>query len=170
MANEELQKLREVAEAREAAIEEKLGLEREARQGMTQRSYAMFFLSCSSAWADPVGCFFAEAEDQVAQGRATLDRLSRPLEALLGAFELKGVAAAESLAERLEASRGRLEACIRGAAKDAVQHTLGLVKTHLSEADLDPVADGVPEDCSDAEWEANHAVVLEIAEHVMAEL
>ena len=55
---------------------------------------------------------FAEAEDQVAQGRATLDRLSRPLEALLGAFELKGVAAAESLAERLEASRGRLEACI----------------------------------------------------------
>ena len=57
MANEELQKLREVAEAREAAIEEKLGLEWEARQGMTQRSYAMFFLSCSSAWADPAGCF-----------------------------------------------------------------------------------------------------------------
>ena len=56
-ANEELQKLREVAEAREAATEEKLRLEREARQGMTRRSYAMFFLSCSSAWADPAGCF-----------------------------------------------------------------------------------------------------------------
>ena len=41
----------------------------------------------------------------MAQGRA-----SRLLEALLGAFEPKGVAAAESLAERLEASRGRLEA------------------------------------------------------------
>ena len=54
---------------------------------------------------------FAESEDQVAQGRATLDRLSRPLEALLGAFEPEGVAAAESLAERLEASRGRLPAC-----------------------------------------------------------
>ena len=38
-----------------------------------------------------------------------------------------------------------------------MQHTLGLVKTHLSEADLDPVGDGVPEDCSDADWEANHA-------------
>ena len=104
------------------------------------------------------------------QGRATLDRLSRPLEALLGAFEPKGVAAAESLSERLEASRGRLEAFIRGAAKDAVQHTLGLVKTRLPEADLGPVGDDVPEDCSDAEWEANHAAILEITEHIMAEL
>jgi len=106
----------------------------------------------------------------VAQGRATLDRLSRPLEALLGVFEPEGVAAAESLAERLEASRGRLEACIQGAAMDAVQHTLGLVKTHLPEVDLDPVGDDIPEDCSDAEWEANHAAVLEIAERVVAEL
>jgi hypothetical protein len=112
---------------------------------------------------------FAEAEDQVAQGRATLDRLSRLLEALLGAFEPEGMAAADSLAERLEASRVRLEACIRGAAKDAVQHTLGIVKTHL-EADLDLVGDGVPEHCSDAEWEVNHAAVLEIAERVVAEL
>ena len=99
-----------------------------------------------------------------------LNRLSRPLEALLGAFKPDGVAAAESLAGRLEASRVRLEACIRGAPKDAVQHTLGLVKTHLLEADLDPVGDGVPEDCSDAEWEANHAAVLEIAERIVAEL
>ena len=106
----------------------------------------------------------------MAQGRATLDRLNRPLEALLGAFEPEGMAAAESLAERLEASHGRLEACIRGAAKDAVQHTLGLVKTHLPEADQDPVGDGDPEDCSDADWEANHTTVLEIAERIMAEL
>ena len=106
----------------------------------------------------------------MAQSRATLDRLSMLLEVLLGAFEPEGMAAAESLAERLEASRGRLEACIRGAAKDAVQHTLGLVKTHLPEADLDLVGDDVPEDCSDAEWEANHAAVLEIAERIMAKL
>ena len=51
-----------------------------------------------------------------------------------------------------------------------MQHTLGLVKTHLVEADLDPVGDDIPEDCSDAEWEANHAAVLEIAKRVMAEL
>ena len=113
---------------------------------------------------------FAEAEEQAAQGRATLDRLSRPLEALLGAFKPEGVAAAESLSKRLEASRGRLEAFIRGATKNAVQRTLGLGKTDLPEADLNPVGVGIPEDCSDAEWEANHAAVLDIAERVMAEL
>ena len=106
----------------------------------------------------------------MARGQATLDRLSRLLEALLEAFEPEGVAAAESLAERLEASRGRLEACIWGATKDAMQHTLGLVKSHLPEADLNPVGDGVPKDCSDADWEANHTAVLEIAERIMAEL
>ena len=112
----------------------------------------------------------AKAEDQAAQGRATLYRLSRLLEALLGVFEPEGVASAESLSERLEASRSRLEAFIRGAAKDAVQHTHGWVKTHLPEVDLDPAGDGVPDDCSDAEWEANHAAVLEIAERIVVEL
>ena len=87
----------------------------------------------------------------MAQGWATLDRLSRPLEAQLGAFAPEGVAVAESLSERLEASRGRLEAFIRGSAKNVVQHNLGLVNTHLPEADLNPMGDGVPEDCSDAE-------------------
>ena len=51
-----------------------------------------------------------------------------------------------------------------------MQHTLGLVKTHLLEADLDPVGDGVLEVCSDTDWEANHDVVLEIAERIVAEL
>ena len=51
-----------------------------------------------------------------------------------------------------------------------MQHTLGLVKSHLPEADLDPMGDGVPEDCSNADWEANHAVVLEITKRIMAEL
>ena len=63
---------------------------------------------------------FAEAEEQVAQGRATLDRLSRPLQALLGVFEPEGVAAAESLSVRLKASHGRLEAFIKGATRDTV--------------------------------------------------
>ena len=109
-------------------------------------------------------------KDQAAPGRATLVRLSKPLEALLRAFEPEGVEAAESLSGRLEASRGRREAFVKGAARDAVQHTLGLVKTHLPEAYLDPVGDGVPEDCLDADWEANHAAVLEIAERIVAEL
>jgi hypothetical protein len=109
-------------------------------------------------------------DDQAALGQATLDRLSRPLEALLGAFEPEGVAAAESLSERLEVSHGQLEALVKGAARDAVQHTLGQVKSHLPEADLDLVGDGVPEDCSNADWEANHADVLEIAERIVTEL
>ena len=113
---------------------------------------------------------FAEADDQAAQGRAALDRLSRPLEALLEAFEPEGVAVAESLSKRLDASRGRLEAFVKGAARDAVHHTLGLVKSHLPEADLDSVGDDVPEDCSNVDWEANHAAVLEISERIVAEL
>jgi len=59
-------------------------------------------------------------DDQAAQSRATLCHLRKPLEALLGAFEPEGMAVAESLSERLEASRGQLEAIIKGAARDAV--------------------------------------------------
>ena len=99
-----------------------------------------------------------------------MDRLSRPLEALLGAFEPEGVAMAEGLSKRLEASRGRLETFIKGVARDAVQHTLGLVKSHLPEVDLDLVGDGVPADCSEADWEANRTVVLGIAERIVADL
>ena len=113
---------------------------------------------------------FAKADDQEVQGRAAVDHLSRPLEALLGVFEPEGLAAAESRSERLEASRGRLEAFVKGIARDAVQHTLGLDKSHLPEADLDLVGDGIPEDCSMADWEANHAAVLEIVERIVAEL
>jgi len=113
---------------------------------------------------------FAETDDQEAQGRATLDRLSRPLEALLGAFEPEGVAVAESLSERLEASRGQLEAFAKGVAKDTVQHTLGLVKSHLPEADLDPVGDDIPPNCTKVNWEANHTGVLDIAKRIMADL
>ena len=80
------------------------------------------------------------------------------------------MAAAESLSERLEAWRGRLEAFVKGAVRDAMQHTLGLVKSHLPKADLDPVGNDVPEDCSVADGEANHAAVLEIAEHIVDEL
>ena len=152
-----------MAEAQEA-------LEQQVRRGTIRKSYGFLLFVVLAAWADPAECFYAEAEDQAALGRVTLDRLSRPLEALLGAFESEGMAAAESLSERLEASRGRLEAFIKGAARDAVQHTLGLVKSHVPEADLDLVGDDVPEDYSNADWEANHAVVLEIAERIVDEL
>ena len=68
-ANEELQKLREVAEAQEAATEEKLHLEREARKGMTQRSYAIFFLLCFLAWAYPAVCFLQKQKSRWRRAR-----------------------------------------------------------------------------------------------------
>ena len=56
-ANEELQKLREVAEAREAATEEKLRLEQQAHRGMIQKSYSRWVRIILAAWADPAECF-----------------------------------------------------------------------------------------------------------------
>ena len=87
---------------------------------MIQKSYSHWVRVIFVAWADVAECFFVEADEQVAEGQATLNRLSGLLEALLGAFEPEGVVAAESLSVRLEASRGRLEAVVKGAARDAV--------------------------------------------------
>ena len=80
------------------------------------------------------------------------------------------MAAAENLSERPETSSGGLEAFVKGATGDAVQHTLGLVKSHLLEADLDLVGDGVPHDCTKADWEANHASVPDITKRIVADL
>ena len=47
---------------------------------------------------------------------------------------------------------------------------MGLVKSDFPEADLDPVGDGVPPDCSEEDWEANHTSVRGIAERIVADL
>ena len=57
-AHVELQKLREVAEAREATTEEKLHLEQQARRGMILKSYSRWVCVVLMAWADPAECFF----------------------------------------------------------------------------------------------------------------
>ena len=57
--------------------------------------------------------------------------------------------AAKDLAARLEAARGRLEGFVRRVAEDVAQYTLGLVKSHFPEADLELVGDGVAPDTSD---------------------
>ena len=44
------------------------------------------------------------------------------------------------------------------------------MKSHLSDVDPDPVGDGLPADCFEADWEANHASVLEIAKRIVADL
>ena len=60
-ANEELQKLREVAKAWEAATEEKLRLEQQARRGMIRKSYSSWVRIVLAAWADPADCFFCSS-------------------------------------------------------------------------------------------------------------
>jgi len=127
--------------------------------------YAMF-----GTWANEAGCFSAEADDQLTEALVMLDRLCGQLDALLGAFKPEGVGAAEGLLERLEASRGRLEGFVKGVAEDAVQYNMGLVKSHFPEADLDPVGDSVPPDCSDKDWEANRTSVCGIVERIVADL
>ena len=60
-ANEELQKLWEVAEAREAATEEKLHLEQQARRGMILKSYNRWVCVILTAQTDPAECFFCRS-------------------------------------------------------------------------------------------------------------
>jgi hypothetical protein len=78
-------------------------------------------------------------------------------------FEPEGVAAEEGLSERLEGFVERV-------ARDAMEYTMGLVKSHFPEADLDPMGDGIPPNCSNEDWEANHSSVQGITKHIMADL
>ena len=89
----------------------------------------------------------AGAEAQLAEAVAALGRLTGKVNAVLSTFEPEGTAAAEELA-----ARGRLEVFTRKAAEDASQYTLGLVKSHYLEVDLEPVGDGMAPDTSDLAW------------------
>ena len=133
--------------------------------GITHIEYVKFV-----SWADVAEYFSAQAEGLVTEARAMLDRLNGQLDALLGAFETEGVAAAEGLAEWLEVSRGRLEAFVKGAAGYVVQYTMGLVRSYFLETDLDPVGDGIPPDFSVEDWEANHASVRDISKCIVGDL
>ncbi|XP_039786419.1 uncharacterized protein LOC120652614 [Panicum virgatum] len=124
-ANADLQKGRDAAEAREGATEDKLRLERQAREG---------------------------AEARLAEALEALGRFTGKVDAILATFEPEGMAVAEDLEARLEAARERLEGFARKVAESTAQYTLGLVKSHFSEADLEPVGDGIAPDTSDLAW------------------
>ena len=92
----------------------------------------------------------AGAEAQLATAVAALGQHTGKVSTVLATFEPEGTAAAEEeLEARLEAARGRLGVFARGVAKDAAQYTLGLVKSHFPEADLEPVGDGMAPETSD---------------------
>ena len=92
------------------------------------------------------------------------------MDAILAAFEPEGAAAVEDQEVRLEAACRRLEGFARKVAEDAAQYTLGLVKSHFPEADLEPVGGGMAPETSDLAWADYLANARPIAEHVVADL
>jgi len=112
----------------------------------------------------------ADVEARLTEIRAMLGCLSDKLDALLAAFEPRGVVLAEDLLAQMEAARGRQEGFVKNVARDAVQYTMGLVKSHFLEVDLEPVGDGVALDCSDEDWEAHHSSVKPLADCIVADL
>ena len=65
---------------------------------------------------------------------------------------------------------GRLGVFARGVAEDAAQYTLGLVKSHFLEADLELVGDGMAPETSDLTWADYLTDARPIAERVAADL
>ena len=113
---------------------------------------------------------FVGSEAQLAEARRLLDCLTDKLHAILAAFEPSGVAMAEDLAARLEAARGRLRTFMKKVAGDAIQYTMGLVKSHYPEVDLETVGDGMVPDTSDLAWSGYFTDARPIAERVAADL
>ena len=110
------------------------------------------------------------AKARLAAAVATLGQLTGKVSAILAAFEPEGTAAAEELDARLEEVRGRLGVFARGVTEDASQYTLGLVKSHYPEADLEPVGDGMAPETSNLAWSDYLIDARPIAERVAADL
>jgi hypothetical protein len=66
--------------------------------------------------------------------------------------------------------RGCLSVFATGVVKDATRYTLGLVKSHFPEANLEPVGDGMALETSDLAWADYLADVQPIAERMAADL
>ena len=114
--------------------------------------------------------FLIGAEAQLAEALTALGRFTGKVDAIFAAFEPDGAAAAEDLEAPLETARGLLEGFVRRVAEDAAQYTLGFVKSHFSEADLEPVGDGVAPDTSDLAWSDYLTIARPIAERVTTDL
>jgi hypothetical protein len=70
------------------------------------------------------------------------------MDSILVVFELEEVALAEEMSAHMDAARGCLKSFVKQVAMDAVQFSMALVKSHLPEADLDLVGEGVAPDYS----------------------
>ena len=112
----------------------------------------------------------AGTEAQLAKAVAALGCLTGKVNAVLAAFEPEGTAATEELEAWLEVARGLLEVFARKIAEDASQYTLGLVKSHYLEADLELVGDRMAPDTSDLAWSDYLIDARTMAERVAADL
>ena len=81
-----------------------------------------------------------------------MERFIGKVNAILTAFEPDGAVVAEDLGARLEVARRWLEGFFRRVAEDAAQYTLGLMKSHFLEADLESMGDGMASETSDLAW------------------
>ena len=109
-------------------------------------------------------------EARLAEALADMERFTGKVDAIFPAFEPDGAAVVEDLEARLEAAHGRQEGFVRRVAEDTAQYTLGLVKSHFPEADLEPVGDGMARDTSDLAWSDYLADARPIAECMAADL
>ena len=110
------------------------------------------------------------AEAHLVEVLADLGWFTGKADAILTAFEPGGAATEEDLEAQMEAARGRLEDFVRRVAEDVAQYTLGLVKSHYPEDDLERVGDGMAPDTSDLAWSDYHTDAQLIVERVAADL
>ena len=99
-----------------------------------------------------------------------MQRFTSQVDGILTAFEPDSADLTENLGARLEAARGRLEGFIRRVAEDTIQYSLGLMKSHFSDADLEPVGDGIAPDTSDLAWSDYLTSARPIAERMAVNL
>jgi hypothetical protein len=96
---------------------------------------------------------YAVAKTRLAEACAAMEQVTIKVDVVLASFEPNGSPLTEALEARTEAVWGRLEGFVKRVAKDAVQYTLGLVKSHIPEANQEPMGDGVGPDTSEDAWE-----------------
>ena len=99
-----------------------------------------------------------------------MQRFTSKVDGILTAFEPDSADLTENLGARLEAARGRLEGFIRRVAEDTIQYSLGLMKSHFPEADLELVSDRIVSDTTDLVWLDYLSSARPIAERVAADL
>ena len=87
---------------------------------------------------------------RLTEALAALGRFTGKVDAILTALELEGF--------------------IKSVAEDTAQYTLGLVKSHFPEADLEPIGDGMAPNTSDVAWSNYLADARPIVERVATDL